>query len=156
MVSWDQIRDKILGGALDPFSRETRQHVALAALLAWVGLGADGLSSACYGPAEAFLALGTHRALGLYLAALTAITVFVIALAYNQVIELFPNGGGGYKVASSLLGPGAGLISGSALIVDYILTIAISVASGVDALFSLLPGMYGHLKIRLEVVLVRA
>ena len=69
----------------------------------------------------------------------TALTVFIIALAYNQVIELFPSGGGGYKVASHLLGPHAGLVSGAALIVDYVLTIAISVASGADALFSLLP-----------------
>jgi hypothetical protein len=65
--------------------------------------------------------------------------VFVIAVAYNQVIELFPTGGGGYSVATSLIGPYVGLISGAALIVDYMLTIAISVASGVDALFSLLP-----------------
>jgi amino acid transporter len=73
------------------------------------------------------------------MAGATAITVFVIAVAYNQVIELFPTGGGGYRVATSLIGPYVGLISGAALIVDYMLTIAISVASGVDALFSLLP-----------------
>ena len=76
-----------------------------SAFLAWVGLGADGLSSSCYGPEEAFLALGKHRHLGLYLAVATGITVFVIAVAYNQVIELFPTGGGGYKVATNLLGP---------------------------------------------------
>ena len=69
----------------------------------------------------------------------TAVTVFVIAVGYNQVIELFPSGGGGYKVASNLIGPHAGLVSGSALIVDYMLTVAISVASGADAVFSLLP-----------------
>ena len=99
-----QLRESLLGKALDPFSGESRKHVALVAFLAWVGLGADGLSSACYGPEEAFLALGTHTPLSLYLAALTAATVFIIAIAYNQVIELFPNGGGGYKVASNLLG----------------------------------------------------
>ena len=55
------------------------------------------------------------------------------------MIELFPSGGGGYKVATKLIGPYAGLVSGAALIVDYVLTIAISVASGADALFSLLP-----------------
>lgn len=68
---------------------------------------------------------------------MTAITVFVIAVAYNQVIELFPSGGGGYKVATRLLGEHAGLISGCALVVDYVLTIAISVASGVDELVKL-------------------
>jgi len=146
-----RLRESLLGKPLDPFSGETRKHVALIAFFAWVGLGADGLSSACYGPEEAFLALGTHTPLSLYLAAMTACTVFIIAVAYNQVIELFPNGGGGYKVASSLLGSHAGLVSGSALIVDYVLTIAISVASGVDALFSLLPESYGAAKVGLEV-----
>jgi amino acid transporter len=147
------LRESLLGKPLDPFSGETRQHVALVAFLAWVGLGADGLSSACYGPEEAFLALGTHTPLSLYLAAATAVTVFVIAVAYNQVIELFPSGGGGYKVATRLLGAKAGLVSGSALVVDYVLTIAISVASGVDAAFSLLPADWGGIKLGVEVVL---
>src|SRR5215470_1545385 len=147
------LRESLLGKPLDPFSGETRKHVALIAFLAWVGLGADGLSSACYGPEEAYLALGTHTPLGLYLAVLTAVTVFIIAIAYNQVIELFPSGGGGYKVASSLLGARAGLVSGSALIVDYVLTVAISVASGVDALFSLLPPSLGATKLGVELAL---
>src|SRR5438132_6301949 len=99
----------LLGAPLDPFSSHTRQHIALIAFLAWIGLGADGLSSSCYGPEEAFLALGEHRHLGLYMALATAVTVFVIALAYDQVIELFPTGGGGYKVATSLIGPYSGL-----------------------------------------------
>jgi amino acid transporter len=88
------------------------------------------LSSSCYGPEEAFLALGEHTHLALYMVAATALTVFVIAVGYNQVIELFPSGGGGYKVATNLIGPYTGLVSGAALIVDYMLTIAISVASG--------------------------
>ena len=134
-----RLKRAFLGAPKDPLAPQARQHMALAAFLAWVGLGADGLSSANYGPEETFLALGTHTHLALYLALATAITVFVIALAYNQVIELFPSGGGGYKVATTLIGPRAGLVSGSALIVDYVLTIAISIASGVDALFSLLP-----------------
>src|SRR6202521_2468842 len=129
----------LLGAPLDPFSNQTRQHIALIAFLAWIGLGADGLSSSSYGPEEAFLALGQHYHLAFYLAIVTAITVFIISLAYNQVIELFPSGGGGYKVASKLISPRAGLVSGSALIVDYVLTIAISIAGGINALFSLLP-----------------
>jgi len=134
-----KIREIILGKALDPLKSETRHSMALVAFLAWVGLGADGLSSSAYGPEETFRALGVHTHLGLYLALATAVTVFVIALAYNQVIELFPTGGGGYRVASKLVGPYLGLISGCALILDYVLTIAISIASGVDALASFLP-----------------
>lgn len=139
------LRRLITGAPLDPLDPATRQHVALIAFFAWVGLGADGLSSSCYGPEEAYLALGGHTHFSLYLAAAIAITVFIISLAYNQVIELFPNGGGGYKVATNLLGPHAGLVSGAALIVDYVLTIAISIASGADAMFSLLPlGMHSY------------
>ena len=118
---------------------ETRRHITLIAFLAWVGLGADGLSSSAYGPEEAFKALGDHTGLALYLAMATALTVFVIALSYNQVIALFPTGGGGYKVATRLLGRKFGLVSGAALVIDYVLTIAISIAAGVDALFSFLP-----------------
>ena len=126
----------IIGAPHDPMRPETRSHIALIAFFAWVGLGADGLSSSAYGPEEAFLALGDHTQLGLYLAVAIAITIFVISFAYNQVIELFPSGGGGY---SGPIDRRAGLVSGSALIVDYVLTIAISVASGADALFSLFP-----------------
>ncbi len=111
--------------------------MALVTFLAWIGLGADGISSSCYGPEEAFIALGGHKPLAIFLAFATGVTVFLIAFAYRQVIEMFPHGGGGYRVASALLGPRAGLVAGSALIIDYILTIAISIASGVDAMFSI-------------------
>jgi amino acid transporter len=139
MMNNKKIREILLGKALDPMKSETRHSMALVAFLAWVGLGADGLSSSAYGPEETFHALGGHNELGLYLAIATAVTVFIIALAYNQVIELFPTGGGGYRVATSLVGPYLGLISGCALVLDYVLTIAISIASGVDALASFLP-----------------
>src|SRR5689334_4636572 len=78
------------GKARDPLDPATRHSLALAALVAWVGLGADGLSSSAYGPAEAFLGLGDYRALAPWLALATTVTVFLIAFAYNQVIELFP------------------------------------------------------------------
>jgi len=154
VIRYEQVREWVIGAPLDPLSQSTRQHIALAAFIAWVGLGADGLSSSAYGPEEAFKALGEHAHLGLYMALATAATVFIISLAYNQVIELFPTGGGGYRVATSLIGPRAGLVSGAALIVDYVLTIAISIASGVDALFSLLPTAAGDFKLGTELVLV--
>src|SRR4029077_4952836 len=113
--------------------------LSLIAFFAWVGLGADGLSSSCYGPEEAFVALGAHKYLGIYVAILTAITVLLISASYSQIIELFPTGGGGYLVASKLLNPHLGMVSGCALLIDYVLTIAISIASASDALFSFLP-----------------
>ena len=149
-----KIWHKIRGEAKDPFSKDTWGKVALIAFFAWVGLGSDGLSSANYGPEEAFKALAHYPMLGIYLALAIAVTVFVIAAAYNQVIELFPTGGGGYKVANTLLHPIAGLVSGSALIVDYILTIAISVAAASDAIFSLLPPQYLYLNLPLKLLLV--
>lgn len=144
----------IFGHALNPFSPTILRHASLIAFLAWVGLGADGLSSSCYGPEESYIALGAHTHFALYVAIATAITVFVISLGYNQVIELFPSGGGGYKVATQLLGPYIGLISGAALIVDYVLTIAVSTASGMDAIFSLLPSSLLTYKLFAEIILI--
>src|SRR5437870_11022659 len=112
---WKKIQRWVIGAPRDPLRREQREGMLLVAFLAWIGLGADGLSSANYGPEEAFVALGAHGHLALYIAVATAITVFLIALAYNQVIALFPSGGGGYKVATVLIGPHAGLVGGAAL-----------------------------------------
>jgi amino acid transporter len=149
-----KIREIVLGKALDPLKSETRHSLALVAFLAWVGLGADGLSSSAYGPEETFRALGEHTHLGLYMALATAITVFIIALAYNQVIELFPTGGGGYRVATILVGPYMGLVAGCALILDYMLTIAISVAAGVEAIASLLPLGFQPYKLSAEAFVI--
>ncbi|MBI5612364.1 MAG: APC family permease [Gammaproteobacteria bacterium] len=150
LFDWTALKRRLqrilIGPPRDPLAPETRRHITLIAFFAWVGLGADGLSSSAYGPEEAFKALGDHTGLALFLAIATAITVFVIAVSYNQVIELFPTGGGGYKVATSLLGRRFGLVSGAALVVDYVLTIAISVAAGVDAMFSLAPAAWAFLR----------
>src|SRR5579872_1477864 len=151
-----KLKHYVIGDPLNPFSPNMMRHVSLIALLAWIGLGADGLSSSCYGPEEAFIALGHNTHLALYIALATAITVFIISLGYNQVIELFPSGGGGYKVASQLLGAHIGLISGAALIVDYVLTIAVSTASAMDAFFSLLPNDYLSYKLLSEVGVIFA
>ena len=154
MATFDKMWQAVVGKPLDPLDPRTRHAIAVTPLLAWVGLGADGLSSSCYGPEEAFLALGQHTPLALFLALATAATVFIIALGYNQVIELFPTGGGGYRVATALLGQRAGLVSGAALLVDYVLTVATSLASGVDAFFSLLPLSAQAFKLTTELILI--
>jgi amino acid transporter len=148
------LKEMFLGKPKDPLDPRVFHQISLIAFLAWVGLGADGLSSSAYGPEEAYLALGHHVFLALPLALLMAMTVFVISASYNQIIELFPTGGGGYLVATKLLGPKIGLISGGALIVDYMLTITISVASGADAIFSFLPPEIHGAKFVVEIVLV--
>jgi amino acid transporter len=153
LLHWrDRLFKVLFGPARDPMAPETHRHITLIAFLAWVGLGADGLSSSAYGPEEAFKALGEHTGLALFLAIAMAMTVFVISVSYNQVIELFPTGGGGYKVATRLLGRRAGLVSGSALVVDYMLTIAISIAAGVDALFSFLPPSLLSFKLEVKIL----
>ncbi|MDI6784977.1 MAG: amino acid permease, partial [bacterium] len=137
-----KLKNLILGRSKDLEDPQIFHQISLIAFLAWVGLGVDGLSSSCYGPEQAYRALGMYSHLGIYLALATAATVFIISASYSQIIELFPTGGGGYLVASKLLGQYAGLISGCALVVDYVLTIAISVSSGMDALFSFLPPFF--------------
>ncbi len=121
--------------------------MSLIPVLAWVGLGADGLSSSSYGPEEAFRALGTHTYLTIMLGVATALTVFIISASYSRIIEHFPHGGGGYIVSTHLISEKAGVVSGSALLVDYILTITISVVCCTDAIFSFLPLHLHHLKI---------
>ena len=138
MKNWN-LKTLFIGRARNLSDRGLFHKLSLIAVLAWVGLGADGLSSSCYGPEETFKALGTHTALSVFVALACVATIVVICASYRQIIELFPSGGGGYLVASKLLSPAAGVVSGSALLVDYVLTITISVASGADALFSLLP-----------------
>ena len=132
-------KDVVVGRARNLSDKNLFDHLSLVALLAWVGLGADGLSSLCYGPEAAFLALKSHTPLSLFVAGATVLTIIIICTSYSQIIEAFPTGGGGYLVASKLLSPTVGVVSGCALIGDYILTIALSVASGADAMFSMLP-----------------
>jgi amino acid transporter len=140
----------LFGPPRNPMDKRTRSSITLVAVMAWIGLGADGLSSACYGPEEAFIALGTHTSLAIYLAIATVFTVSIISLAYTQVIELFPGGGGGYRASTELLGKNVGLVSGSALVIDYALTLGISVASATDALFSMLPYGWHGAKVPVE------
>jgi amino acid transporter len=147
---WGKLFHRVVGRAKDPHDPHLVHQLSLVAFLAWVGLGVDGLSSSAYGPEEAFRALGTHTYLAVFLAIATALTVCLISYAYAKMIEHFPNGGGGYVVATSLLGKPAGVLAGSALLIDYVLTITVSIAGGGDAIFSLLPPQYLHYKLPTE------
>lgn len=148
-----RLKQAIIGKPRDLSDRSLFHRLALIPILAWVGLGADGLSSSAYGPGEGFLALGKHHHLALVLALMTAVTVTVISAAYSYIIEEFPAGGGGYSVASKLLGPIAGVISGCALLVDYVLTITTSIAAAGDAMFSLAPGLSDY-KLLAEILFI--
>jgi amino acid transporter len=147
-----RIKTLLLGGKHNIDDSSLFHRLSLIAFFAWVGLGADGLSSSCYGPEETFLALGPHLHLSIFVAIMSSLTVIIIATSYAQIIELFPTGGGGYLVASKLLSPTAGMVSGSALLIDYVLTITISVASGADALFSFLPSQWLAYKLEFAIL----
>jgi hypothetical protein len=149
-----RLRELVFGKPRDIHDKRIFHHISLIPFLAWVGLGADGLSSSAYGPEEAFRNVGAHTYLAIGLAAMTALTVFIISAAYRGIIEEFPHGGGGYVVATKLLGKGAGVSSGCALLVDYVLTITVSVAAAGDALFSFLPLGWGGLKLPVEVFFI--
>ncbi len=134
-----KLRRRLIGPPRDIHEPSLFHKISLIPILAWIGLGADGLSSSSYGPEEAFKALGPHSYLAVFIALATAMTVFIISYAYSRIIEHFPHGGGGYIVSTHTIGKNAGVISGSALLVDYVLTITVSLASCGDALFSYLP-----------------
>ncbi len=148
------IKRFFLGDKRDPQAPGIFHKITLLAFLAWVGLGSDGLSSSCYGPAEVLQSLGKHSHLGILVGLASVITIFIISSSYSQIIELFPSGGGGYLVASNLLSPTIGMISGCALIIDYVLTIAVSIASGADAILSFLPLWFKNYKVEIAVVVL--
>jgi amino acid transporter len=149
-----KIRRTLIGKPRNIKDPSLFHKIALIPVLAWIGLGADGLSSASYGPEEAFKVLGQHTYLAVALALATAFTVFIISYAYSRIIEYFPTGGGGYIVATHTLGEKAGVVSGSALLVDYMLTITVSIVSCGDAIFSFFPASYQPFKTPFEIAAI--
>jgi amino acid transporter len=147
---WQRFKRILLGGPKDFQDPHLFHTLSLAAFLAWVGLGADGLSSSSYGPEEAFKNLGDHQYLAVFLALATGLTVLIISAAYTKIIEHFPFGGGGYIVTSRLIGPRAGVVSGAALLIDYVLTCTTSVAAGGEAIFSNFPQQWHVWKLPVE------
>jgi amino acid transporter len=149
-----KFKRRLIGAPRDIQDPSIYHKISLIPLLAWIGLGADGLSSSSYGPEEAFKALTSHTYLAVFLALATTITIFVISYAYSRIIEHFPHGGGGYIVATHMIGEKAGVISGSALLVDYVLTITVSIAACSYAIFSFLPEGWLGLRLPFAMLLV--
>jgi hypothetical protein len=149
-----RLKTIIIGNAHSPEDQRVFHKLSLIAFFAWIGLGADGLSSTCYGPQEAFLALKGHEYLAIFVALGSAFTIFIISASYNQIIEAFPTGGVGYIVPSKLLSPKTGMVAGCALLIDYILTVTVSIASGADAIFSFLPAAWYPYKIWFALMIV--
>ena len=137
--------DVLIGRPLS--SREEHgQRIAVAAGVAVFGL--DALSSAAYGPEAALTvlrplgALGIHYILPLSLGIIGLLTI--VYFSYRQTIEAYPSGGGSFTVARENLGDFPGLLAGAALMIDYILNVAVGISAGVGALVSALPQLQPH------------
>ncbi|KRL58357.1 APC family permease [Latilactobacillus fuchuensis] len=111
-------------------------------------LSSDALSSVAYGPEQIVVVLTTLSAAAIWysipIAAFVLILLLALTLSYRQVIHAYPGGGGAYVVSSENLGKNAGLIAGGSLLVDYMLTVAVSISAGAEAITSAIPPLYGH------------
>ena len=124
-------------------------------------LSSDALSSIAYGPEQVVLVLMTVSAGAIWWSLPIGVVVLILlaslTISYRQVIHAYPQGGGAYMVTSENLSPKAGLIAGGSLLVDYMLTVAVSVSSGADAITSAIPALHPynlHISILLVLILM--
>ncbi|MCE5240616.1 APC family permease [bacterium] len=131
-----------------PLATSRMMHERIGPAVGLSVFSADALSSVAYGTEEVLLALVVAGSAGLqlsiYPAIGIAILITIVAFSYRQTILHYPDGGGAYIVAKDNLGTRAGLVAGAALLVDYVLTVAVSVTSGVAAVVSAAPGLAEH------------
>lgn len=136
-----QVAKRILLG--EPLSTEKANEQLLPKRMALPIFASDALSSVAYGPQEMLMTLGlgglAFLAFAPWVAAAVVLLLIVIVLSYRKLIQAYPSGGGDYEVASKNLGEVPGVIVASALLVDYILTVSVSIASGVDNIISAVP-----------------
>nr|WP_295970229.1 APC family permease [uncultured Bacillus sp.] len=111
-------------------------------------LSSDALSSVAYGPEQILIVLVTIGSMALWYSLPIALGVLILLtaliLSYRQIIFAYPHGGGAYVVSKNNLGVNAGLAAGGSLLVDYILTVAVSVSAGTDAITSAFPALHEH------------
>ena len=142
-AAWQRFKRVVVGPPLATYQLIDERLSKLKALAIF---SSDNLSSSAYATEEILLILvlaGTGAfSVSIPIAIAIALLVAVVALSYSQVIRGYPGGGGAYVVASENLGRTAGLIAGASLVVDYTLTVAVSVAAGVAALTSAAPALY--------------
>ena len=128
-------------------SAENDEH-KLSRFAALALLSSDALSSIAYGTEQIVVVLVTLSAAAIWyslpIAAFVIILLISLTLSYRQIIHAYPHGGGAYVVSSENLGRNAGLLAGGSLLVDYMLTVAVSVSAGAEAIISAIPALYGH------------
>ncbi|GLC90532.1 APC family permease [Lysinibacillus piscis] len=131
-----------------PLKSEALGEQKLSKTKALAILSSDALSSVAYGPEQILLVLMTVSTVAFWYSLPIAVGVVVLLIAlilsYRQVIFAYPHGGGAYVVSRENLGVNAGLVAGGSLLVDYILTVAVSVSAGTDAITSAFPSLHAH------------
>ena len=141
-----RIAKRLLIGS--PVRSDTVGHTLLPKKLALPIFASDALSSVAYATQEILLVLtlaGTaYLFLAPWLAAVVVLLLLTVATSYRQLVEAYPTGGGDYEVATKNLGRPAGVIVASALLVDYVMTVAVSISSGVDNIISAVPSLHPH------------
>lgn len=142
MPRLDDLRRRLIGSPL-PTSAHHEERYSNAEALAI--LSSDALSSVAYATQEIVLVLGMGGAAALgYTLPITALIVglmLIVASSYRQTIKAYPHGGGSYRVSQQNMGQTAGLVAGASLSIDYVLTVAVSVAAGIAALTSYVPAL---------------
>ncbi len=137
---------RVLVGKPKPTAAISHERLGIPAALAV--FSADGLSSVAYATEEILYPLvaggAAAAALSLPVGLAIVFLVFIVAASYTQTIHAYPSGGGSYIVSKENLGTLAGLVAGAALLIDYILTVAVSAAAGVAAVTSAIPPLHGH------------
>lgn len=138
--------ERLIGPAL-PSQDQHSQRISAKTGVAVFGL--DALSSAAYGPEAALtLLIPLGLAGSYYILPITGVVILllgIVYISYRQTIHAYPGGGGSYSVAGANLGPTAGLLAGTALMIDYVLNVAVGIAAGVGAIVSAAPFLQPHL-----------
>ncbi|MEZ0163743.1 APC family permease [Kineococcus sp. LSe6-4] len=131
-----------------PFRSERLSETLLPKRIALPVFASDALSSVAYAPDEIFLTLSiagiAAYSFSPWITAAVVLVMFVVVASYRQNVHAYPSGGGDYEVATVNLGPNAGLTVGSALLVDYVLTVAVSISSGAQYAAAAIPALRGH------------
>ncbi|WP_067813491.1 APC family permease [Nocardia inohanensis] len=131
-----------------PFRSDSLGHTLLPKRIALPVFASDALSSVAYAPEEIFLVLSVSGlsayAYAPWVGVAVALVMAVVVASYRQNVHAYPSGGGDYEVATKNLGPTAGLTVGSALLVDYVLTVAVSISSAASNIGSAVPFVSTH------------
>lgn len=142
---WRYLKRVLIG---KPLKTMDEGGQALTKFKALALLSSDALSSVAYGTEQITTVLMTLSAAALVfqlqVAAVVLVLLFAITLSYQQIIHAYPSGGGAYVVASTNWGQSAGLVAGGSLLVDYMLTVAVSTTSGTEAITSAIPALYPY------------